>query len=158
MKNAVFIYSPEQLGYKFSESHPFNHKRLLLTMDLLKNIDALSDDAIVPARVATDEEIALAHDEKYMDIVKKAGHGLLTAQECENYGIGTEDTPIFPNMHEASSLLVGGTLQAVDYVMQGKSRHALNLGGGLHHGFHGRASGFCIYNDSSVAIKYIQKI
>ena len=28
----------------------------------------------------------------------------------ETYGIGTEDTPIFPNMHEASASLVGGTL------------------------------------------------
>ncbi len=53
-------------------------------------------------------------------------------------------------MHEAASLLVGGTLTAADYVMTGKARHALNLGGGLHHGFRGRASGFCVYNDSSV--------
>lgn len=71
MKNAVFIYSPEQLGYKFSDSHPFNHTRLLLTMDLLKNIGALSDDDIIPVRVATDEEIALGHDLKYIDTVKK---------------------------------------------------------------------------------------
>ncbi|MEO4051907.1 acetoin utilization protein AcuC [Solibacillus sp. CAU 1738] len=157
MKNAVFIYSPDQLGYKFSDSHPFNHKRLTLTMDLLKNIGALSDDDIVPARTATDEEIALAHDHQYIEIVKKAGRGELTSQQGENFGIGTEDTPMFQNMHEASALLVGGTLQAVDYVLQGKSRHALNLGGGLHHGFRGRASGFCIYNDSSVAIRYIQE-
>ena len=33
----------------------------------------------------------------------------------------------------------------------------LILGGGLHHGFQGRASGFCVYNDSSVAIKYLQE-
>ena len=39
----------------------------------------------------------------------------------ESYGIGTEDTPIFPNMHEASAMLVGGTLTAVDYVMEGKA-------------------------------------
>lgn len=45
-------------------------------------------------------------------------------------------------MHEASAQLVGGTLTAVDYVMEGKAEHALNLGGGLHHGFRGRASGF----------------
>ena len=38
-------------------------------------------------------------------------------------------------MHEASSLLVGGTLTAVDHVMSGKALHALHLGGGLHHGF-----------------------
>ncbi|GAA3320431.1 hypothetical protein GCM10020331_031410 [Ectobacillus funiculus] len=60
-------------------------------------------------------------------------------------------------MHEASALLVGGTLTAVDYVLEGKAEHALNLGGGLHHGFHNKASGFCIYNDSAIAIKYIQK-
>ena len=52
--------------------------------------------------------------------MKKAGHGLLSEEQAENYGIGTEDTPIFPNMHEASALLVGGTLTAVDYVMRGK--------------------------------------
>ena len=52
-------------------------------------------------------------------------------------------------MHEASALLVGGTLTAVDAVLSGKVKHALNLGGGLHHGFRGKASGFCIYNDSS---------
>lgn len=157
MKNAVFVYSPEQLSYKFSDTHPFNHKRLILTMELLKNIGALSDEDIIPARMATEEEIRLVHDPSYIEIVKKAGQGLLTPEQAEPYGIGTEDTPIFPNMHEASCLLVGGTLQAVDYVMEGKSRHALNLGGGLHHGFRGRASGFCIYNDSSIAIRYIQE-
>lgn len=157
MRNAYFVYSPEQLGYKFSDDHPFNHKRLTLTIDLLKSIGALYDDDIIPARMATDEELLLAHDAAYIDIVKKAGHGQLSPAQCENYGIGTEDTPVFQNMHEASALLVGGTLTAVDCVMEGKSKHALNLAGGLHHGFRGRASGFCIYNDSNVAIKYLQK-
>lgn len=157
MKKAAFVYSPDQLGYKFSDSHPFNHKRLTLTMDLLKNIGALSDDDIIPARIATDEEIALAHDPKYIEIVKKAGRGELTEQQGEPFGIGTEDTPFFEGMHEASALLVGGTLQAVDAVLEGKAEHALNLGGGLHHGFQGKASGFCIYNDSNVAIRYMQE-
>ena len=44
-----------------------------------------------------------------------------------SYGLGTEDTPMFPNMHEASALLVGGTLTAVDAVLSGKVKHALNL-------------------------------
>ena len=34
---------------------------------------------------------------------------------------------MFPNMHEASALLVGGTLTAVDAVLSGKVKHALNL-------------------------------
>ncbi len=157
MTDAVFVYSPEQLTYKFSDEHPFNQKRLQLTMTLLEAIGALSPEQIVAPRMATDEELALVFDRAYIDIVRRAGHGYATAEEGEPYGIGTEDTPIFPNMHEASAAIVGATLTACDYVMQGKSQHAVNLGGGLHHGFKNKASGFCIYNDSSVAIKYMQK-
>lgn len=156
-RNAVFIYSPDQLDYKFSETHPFNQKRLQLTMDLLHKYGHLPSEDVVEPRVASDEELLLGHDAAYIDIVKRAGHGYLREGEGESFGIGTEDTPIFKNMHEASAMFVGGTLTACDYVMQGKAKHALNLGGGLHHGFKGKASGFCIYNDSTVAIKYMQK-
>ena len=106
--------------------------------------------------MATDEEIAYVHTEEYINAVKRAGEGKLEKSIAMTYGLGTEDTPMFPNMHEASALLVGGTLTAVDAVLSGKVKHALNLGG-LHHGFRGKASGFCIYNDSSIAMKYIQK-
>lgn len=70
-KNAVFIYSDNQLGYKFSDTHPFNQKRLTLTVDLLNELGALNKADIVEPRIATDEEILLGHDSKYMDIVKK---------------------------------------------------------------------------------------
>lgn len=157
MKEQVFIYSPSFQSYKFHQEHPFNQLRVELTYDLLKSMNILSDEEIVFPRLATDDELALIHDRKYIDAVKRASEGKLSEEEAYNFGLGTEDTPIFPNMHEASSLLVGGTLTAVDYVMSNKALHALNLGGGLHHGFKGKASGFCIYNDSAVAIKYIQK-
>ncbi|WP_144510906.1 acetoin utilization protein AcuC [Bacillus sp. FJAT-22090] len=156
-QNAVFVFSEDQLGYKFSDTHPFNQKRLTLTVDLLNEMNALSLSDIVAPRAATDEELSLAHDPGYIEIVKKASLETGDTTSYESYGIGTEDTPIFPGMHEASASLVGGTLTAVDHVMEGKSLHALNLGGGLHHGFKGRASGFCVYNDSSVAIKYMQQ-
>ena len=157
MKEASFIYSDELLTYKFSDEHPFNQKRLQLTVDLLEKHGSLIPEDIILPRMATDEELCLIHDPEYVSAVKLAGQGKLPEERAANFGLGTEDTPIFRNMHEASALLVGGTLTAVDEVMEGRSRHALNLGGGLHHGFRGKASGFCIYNDSSVAIKYIQK-
>lgn len=157
MTDSVFVFSEDLLKYKFSNHHPFNQHRLKLTVDLLMKLQALGNNQIIPPRVATEDELCLIHDRNYVNAVKQAGHGLLGKEIAENYGLGTEDTPIFPNMHEVSSLLVGGTLTAVDYVMKGKAQHALHLGGGLHHGFRGKASGFCIYNDSSVAIKYIQE-
>ncbi|PLR98167.1 acetoin utilization protein AcuC [Bacillus sp. T33-2] len=151
------IYSEDLLSYKFSSHHPFNQYRLKLTMDLLRKMNAVQDDQVIPPRMSTEEELCLIHDPNFVNAVKMAGQGKLREETAEGYGLGTEDTPIFPNMHEASSLLVGGTLTAVDQVMTGKVDHAFHLGGGLHHGFRGKASGFCIYNDSSVAIKYIQE-
>ncbi|TFE00895.1 acetoin utilization protein AcuC [Jeotgalibacillus salarius] len=156
-KDAVFIYSDELLNYRFSEDHPFNQKRLQLTLDLLTFSGAINESDIVPPRMATDDELNLIHDSAYIAAVRMAGNGELSKEKAENFGLGTEDTPIFKDMHEASARLVGGTLTAVDYVMEGKALHAVNLGGGLHHGFRGKASGFCIYNDSSVAIRYMQE-
>lgn len=155
--DSVFVYSSDYLNYKFSDDHPFNHIRVKLTQDLLTETKALNDSDTIAPRIATDDEIALIHDPAYIDAVKKAGKGSLASSIAANYGLGTEDTPIFSNMHEASALIVGGTLTAVDAVMTGKADHALNVGGGLHHGFRGKASGFCIYNDSSIAIEYMKK-
>ncbi|MBD1380147.1 acetoin utilization protein AcuC [Metabacillus arenae] len=157
MKDAAFVYSKAFQKYKFSNKHPFNQLRVELTLDLLKSMKAIDETDMIEPRTATDEELSLVHDPAYIQAVKAAGQNQLSEEAGLNYGIGTEDTPMFENMHEASALLVGGTLTAVDQVMQGNTKHAINLGGGLHHGFRGRASGFCIYNDSAVAIKFIQE-
>ncbi|STO13386.1 Acetoin utilization protein AcuC [[Flavobacterium] thermophilum] len=156
-RNCAFVYSEQFLQYKFHDDHPFNQLRVKMTYDLLCTLGALEDRQIVAPRMATDDELALIHDRSYIEAVKAAGRGELSEAAAQNYGLGTEDTPIFPNMHEASALLVGSTLTAVDVVLSGAAEHALNLGGGLHHGFRGKASGFCVYNDSAVAIQYIRE-
>lgn len=155
--DSIFIYSDKLLTYRFSDQHPFNQLRLALTLDLLKESETITEQQIIQPRIATEDELLLNHDLAFIEAVKHAGTATLASKIAESFGLGTEDNPIFPHMHEASALLVGGTLTAVDYVMEGKAQHALHLGGGLHHGFKGKASGFCIYNDCSVAIKYIQK-
>ncbi|MCJ7842359.1 acetoin utilization protein AcuC [Lederbergia sp. NSJ-179] len=156
-RDSVFIYSDKLLTYRFSKQHPFNQHRLVLTLDLLKKMKAIASEDILVPRTATDEELLLNHEHTYIEAVKMASIGQLPEHQAESFGIGTEDTPAFPGMHEASAQLVGGTLTAVDQVMQEKAQHALHLGGGLHHGFRGKASGFCIYNDSAVAIKYLRE-
>ncbi|WP_226036548.1 acetoin utilization protein AcuC [Aquibacillus saliphilus] len=155
--NATFIYSEEFEKYRFNDDHPFNQTRVAMTKDILESENKLDKEQILLPRKATDEELSLFHDPSYIDAVKRASVGNLTEDEGFEFGLATEDTPIFANMHDAASLLVGGTLTAVDAVLQGKSEHALNLGGGLHHGFKRKASGFCIYNDGAIAIKYIRQ-
>ncbi|HLR40986.1 MAG TPA: acetoin utilization protein AcuC [Virgibacillus sp.] len=154
---SLFVFSDALLNYHFHADHPFNQKRVLLAKELLESSHTLDNPDIIEPRLASEEDLELFHDRAYIETVKKAGIGKLTEVEGMEYGLGTEDTPMFTGMHEASSYLVGGTLTAVDAVLEGKANHALHLGGGLHHGFKRKASGFCIYNDGAVAIKYIRE-
>ncbi|HEX6594652.1 MAG TPA: acetoin utilization protein AcuC [Bacillota bacterium] len=157
MCKSLFVYSDDLLKYHFHPDHPFNQKRVTLAKELLEAAGQLTDDEMIKPRMATDDELTLFHDRAYIEAVKRAGSGILDPDEGLNYGLGTEDTPMFTNMHEASAFLVGGTLTAVDAVLEKKCEHALHLGGGLHHGFKRKASGFCIYNDGAIAIQYIRK-
>jgi acetoin utilization protein AcuC len=55
-------------------------------------------------------------------------------------------------MHEAAALACGATTQALRCVVEGDTRRAFSVAGGLHHAHHDRAAGFCVYNDPAVAI------
>lgn len=156
-RQSRLIYSPVYTNYYFHDDHPFNQRRLLLTHDLMQAYQLLRDEDILAPRQATDEELELVHDPRYIQFVREQGESDEVLPIAAGYGLGTEDVPCFRHMHEASSLIVGGTLQAVDVVMNGQAEHAFNPAGGLHHAFRGRASGFCIYNDCSVAIAYLRK-
>jgi acetoin utilization protein AcuC len=58
-------------------------------------------------------------------------------------------------MHEASALVAGATLAAARAVWSGETSHAANIAGGLHHAMRRSASGFCVYNDPAIAIKWM---
>lgn len=154
-KNIKFVFDQSLLDYHFHNEHPFNQQRVVLTKELLEDSGQLSESHIIAPRLASDDEIALIHDYPYIRAVKSASR--LTKENLAQYGIGTEDTPVFPNMHEASAQIVGATLTAVDAVLADGAHSAVNFAGGLHHGFKQKASGFCIYNDAAIAIKYIRK-
>lgn len=154
---SAFVFSDAYTSYKFSEDHPFNPKRLVMTTDLIRRLGILEKAQIIEPRPATEEELARVHDPRYLDAVKRASLPDADPDLFGAWGIGTEDTPIFPGMHDASALIAGGTLLAADLVMSGQYKHALNLAGGLHHARRAEASGFCVYNDIAVAIAHVRK-
>ncbi|MFC4077007.1 acetoin utilization protein AcuC [Salinithrix halophila] len=154
---SLLIHSDDFLTYRFSDTHPFNNRRLELTLDLIRSLDLLSDEELIAPRPANDNDLSLVHDPDFIETVKQADSGNLPIERLESYGLSTEDNPVFPGIHDASALVVGGTLTAAKAVMSGQADHALNLSGGLHHALRGKASGFCIYNDASVAIAWMRK-
>jgi acetoin utilization protein AcuC len=156
-RNSVFFYSTEFLNYKFNKGHPFDQFRVLLTLDLLKKSNNISEHNILEPKIASEEMLLLAHSTEYINAVKRASSGLVMKDDDLIFGLNTEDTPTFKNMDVASRLIVGATLDAVNYVINNPGSHAVNLAGGLHHSHNSKASGFCIYNDIAIAIEYLTK-
>jgi acetoin utilization protein AcuC len=142
------VYGRELLSYDFGPRHVMNSARLESFFKALESSGLVSDSRVLllKPRMATFEEIALYHDERYIEFVKQMsveGKGLL------DHG----DTPAFPGVFEAASLVVGSTLEALDAVMKGDVLYSMNPMGGLHHARRGRAAGFCVFNDVGVLIE-----
>ncbi|MFF7206506.1 MULTISPECIES: acetoin utilization protein AcuC [unclassified Streptomyces] len=136
--------------YDFGSSHPMDPVRLALTMGLVRayGLDRALD--VVSAKSAGDSTLRLVHREDYVAAVRAASADPKSADQ--SYGLGTMDDPAFAGMHEASALIAGQSVGAAEAVWRGEAAHAVNFAGGLHHAMPGSASGFCIYNDASLAI------
>jgi acetoin utilization protein AcuC len=151
-------------SYDFGPQHPLAPIRVKLTMELAQALGVLSRDGVtvMPAGPATDAELQLVHDPRYIEVVKKAGTmaaggsvANMDAATLLTYGLGTEDDPVFAGMHEAAALVAGATLAAARAVLSGSAQHGASIAGGLHHAMRGNASGFCIYNDPAIAIAWL---
>jgi acetoin utilization protein AcuC len=157
---AALVWDPIFTSYRFRRDHPFNPKRLELTVSLIRELGLLDGDSVgvVAPRQATDAELLTVHSGPYVEAVKRlAATGSALAQEGWEWGLGTEDNPIFAGMHEATASVVGGTLTAAELVMGGRVSRAFAVAGGLHHAHRSRASGFCVYSDLAVAIEWIRR-
>ncbi|NUU23090.1 MAG: acetoin utilization protein AcuC [Streptomycetaceae bacterium] len=153
MSQAVqLLWDDRMTGYDFGSWHPMKPIRLQLTIDLVRayGLDAGDGLDVVAPPVATDEQLRLVHTPDYIAAVRAAAADPSCADA--GCGLGTDDTPAFKNMHEVSALIAGGSLAAADAVWRGEAPHAVNFAGGLHHAMPDCASGFCVYNDTALAI------
>lgn len=126
--------------------------RLDLTASLARELGIfdLPQVDVVESYVASDDELATVHDHDYIAAVHRVGED--PSLSDPDRGLGTEDDPVFSGIHEASARLAGGSLLAASALISGAVPRAVNFGGGMHHASAGKASGFCIYNDTALAI------
>jgi len=155
---AALVWDPAVTSYRFRPDHPFNPKRLDLSISLIEALGLLDGTTcrMEAPRMATDEELLAVHSREYVDAVKRFSAGGSTA-DAGRYGLGTDDTPIFPGMHDITALVTGATLRAAELVMSGEVKRSFSIAGGLHHAHHDRGSGFCVYSDLAVAIAWIRR-
>ena len=155
---SALVWDPALTAYRFRPDHPFNPTRLELTVSLIEALGLVGTPhaRVVAPRAPTEAELLAVHDRGYLEAVKRFSAGG-DASDAERWGLGTDDTPIFPGMHDVTSLVCGSTIRAAELVMSGEVKRAFSVAGGLHHAHRDRASGFCVYSDLAAAIAWIRR-
>jgi acetoin utilization protein AcuC len=150
----VVAWDDALIQYDFGPGHPLAPVRVALTVELAAGLGVLSAPSVtmVTPSPATDAELETVHDDDYVAAVRQAGRSLAADLQ---FGLGTTDNPVFEGMHEASALVVGATLTAARSIWPGPAVHAVSIAGGLHHAMRRAASGFCVYNDPAIAIRWL---
>ncbi|WP_026454566.1 acetoin utilization protein AcuC [Saccharomonospora iraqiensis] len=151
MPSSAVVWDPALLAYDLGDDHPFNPVRLDLTVRLATALGVLDDVPLLAPDPAGEDELVRAHTPDYVEAVRQApmaGHDV-------GHGLGTPDNPVFPDMHDASALVVGSTLLGARCLVEGRAARAVGIAGGLHHAMPGHASGFCVYNDCAVAVSWL---
>lgn len=126
--------------------HRFPIEKYALLRQAVVDTGLILDGSLVAPEPATDEEILRAHDREYLEKVKT---GCLSPKEVRRIGF-----PWSPELVIRARCSVGGTIGAARSALtQGIS---INLAGGTHHAFRDHGEGYCVFNDSVIAIRTLQ--
>jgi acetoin utilization protein AcuC len=147
----VRVYHGKALAaYGFGHGHPFGPDRLNAFWQEMtrRGLDWQCDVGTPVA--CTEEDLALFHSADYIARVKRQ------SQSGEGY-LDDGDTPAFPGVFEAASVVVGSVLDGLNNILAGNCRRVFVPIAGLHHARRDGAAGFCVFNDIGVLIEVLRQ-
>ena len=147
MNSTGIVRDERYIEHTTDDYHPENPNRLRSIYGMLQGGDMEGFFTEIPPRFATREELEMVHLPSYIDMIAST-----SGQPARRLD---PDTVTSPKSYEAACLAVGGVLEAIEAVLQGKLDNAFALvrppG---HHAERNRAMGFCIFNNIAVGAKY----
>ena len=112
MARAALIWDPALAAYDLGDAHPLNPLRLTLSVELMDAFGILTEDALISPRPATEDELLLIHSSGYIEAVRQASDWNSDFRPI--MGLGTDDNPTYPGMHDIAALTAGSSIQAID--------------------------------------------
>jgi acetoin utilization deacetylase AcuC-like enzyme len=143
-KRSVKAFYTDHFVLPLPAGHRFPMEKYSRLRDLVGTQENIE---LVEAPSATDTQILYAHDPSYLI---KVIEGKLSPQEQREIGF-----PWSEQMVERSRRSAGATVAAAKTAL--REGIAANLAGGTHHAYRDTGSGFCVFNDSAIAARTLQK-
>ncbi len=136
-----FFYSPKYEVNLGEHILPTNKFRLIKEQLIEFGVAGASDFDEPPS--AQDKDILLVHTPTYIDKLRR---GTLTSDE-----LAVLDLPYSKELVEAAWIGVEGTIRAARHALE--TGLGIHIGGGGHHAYPDHGAGYCLLNDSAIAIR-----
>jgi acetoin utilization deacetylase AcuC-like enzyme len=150
MKRTGLLYDERFLLHKTGEGHPEIPERLSAIMRGIEEADLLSKLIPIPVTAAKMKWIEKVHSPKYV-------HRFEEACMLDLGELGDPDNQICPQTFDTALLAVGGILNTIDMLMEGKLDNAFcAVRPPGHHAEMMDAYGFCFFNNVAIAARYLQ--
>ena len=141
----------EKFGqYDLGPGHPFRGDRFVNAMRFFEEqgLFRLPHLIVLKPKPATKQDLLRVHDENYVNLIYRL------AEKSKPYNI---ETPVSPQILEATQLIVGGAMEAGRAVYKSEVSRGVALGCGYHHAGRNYGGGFCLFNDIAVLVEYLRE-
>ena len=144
---ALHAWSSAKYSFPLPEGHRFPIAKYALLRDRVIAEGIVAPENLHDPAPVSREDLLLVHSADYVD---RFTNGRLDAGEERRLGF-----PWSRALVERSYRAAGGTREAAGYAVD--HGIAMNLAGGTHHAFPSHGEGFCVFNDTAIAIRALQR-
>jgi acetoin utilization protein AcuC len=138
--STVLIHSEDYANWVLGATHPTQGRRFVNAKNLFeKSMKSASKPLqIISPRAALKSELERVHSRDYIDQV-------IDEYRCDEW-IDTRS-----DLSRLATVFAGGTLVALEILLEGKARTAIHFPGAKHHAQKDHSYGFCVFADFALA-------